>query len=79
MRTERLRCFDLQPSTFLSDVEDRSVIEWSKDTVNWAKSTSSAVGFLIAEIADARPELFPGFDQVVLSFGELVAVMDDSS
>ena len=77
-RTGTLRCFDLRPSTFLSDLEDRLVIEWSKDAVNWAKSASGAVGFLITEIADARPEPFPGFDQVVLSFGELVAVIDDS-
>ncbi|MFQ4149761.1 GIY-YIG nuclease family protein [Arthrobacter sp. LAPM80] len=46
--------------------------------LGWAKSASSAVGFLITKIADARPEPFPSFDQVVLSFSELVAVVDDS-
>lgn len=78
LRTETMRCFDLQPSAFLSDLDERLVIEWSKDTVNWAKPASAAAGFSVTEIADARPEPFPGFDQVVLSFSELVAVMDDS-
>lgn len=73
-----MRCFDLQPSTFLSNLNQRLVIEWAKDTVNWAKTAGSALNFAVTEIADARPEPFPGFDQLVIPFSELQAVVDDS-
>lgn len=77
-RTEGMRCFDLQPSTLLSNLNERLVIEWSKDTVNWAKTAGSALNFAVTEIADARPEPFPGFDQLVIPFSELQAVVADS-
>ncbi|MCQ9162954.1 GIY-YIG nuclease family protein [Arthrobacter sp. STN4] len=78
MRTADMRCFDLRPSPFLSDLEGRLVVEWSKDAVNWAKPALDCGGFLVTEVADARPEPFPGFDGLVLPFIELLAVMEDS-
>lgn len=78
MRNEIDRCFDLRRSRFLCDLDDRLVIEWSKDPVNWAKTANDARNFPIMEIEESRPEPFPGFDQLLISFSDLEAVISDS-
>ncbi|MFS3130848.1 GIY-YIG nuclease family protein [Nocardioides sp. Bht2] len=77
-RTEDLRYFDLRPSAALSALADRLVVEWSRDAVNWAKTGESASIFPVVEIADPEVVPFPGFDNVLLSYGELQAVVADS-
>ncbi|MBB2996477.1 GIY-YIG nuclease family protein [Paeniglutamicibacter cryotolerans] len=77
-RTPTLRCFDLRPTQFLASFQGRLVIEWSKDAVNWAKSAKNTMSFPIMEISDPRPEPFPGFDQLLLTFNELQSVVEDS-
>ena len=48
------------------------------DPVNWAKRAEQGTGFEVKEIADAQAEAFPGFDNLLLSFSELQAVIEDS-
>lgn len=77
-RTETLRFYDLLPSQCLADFQNRLVIEWSNDAVNWAKRGELGAKFRVTEIADAQVQTFPGFDELILSFAELQTVMEDS-
>lgn len=56
---------------------DRLVIEWTKDTVNWAKTGDQATGMTVVEISDPSSVPFPGFDSLLVSFDELQAVITD--
>ena len=76
-RTERSRFFDLRPSQVFSAHEQRLVIEWTADTVNWAKSGTQALTMPIVEISDPTTEPFPGFDSLIVSFRELQAIIED--
>lgn len=68
----------LRPSSALSSLKDRLVVEWSGDTVNWAKKGASAASFPVIELADPQAVPFPGFDRVLISYGELQAVVEES-
>ncbi|MGF6886313.1 hypothetical protein ABIA39_000280 [Nocardia sp. GAS34] len=76
-RTDSRRIFDLRPCDLLSALSGRLVIEWSGDTVNWAKHARSAALFRVVEIVDREPVPFPGYDQVLITHRELEAVVDD--
>ena len=77
-QTAGLRYFDLRLSDALSSLRDRLVIEWSKDAVNWAKSGVGASKFPVVELADPVAVAFPGFDQVLITYGELVTMVESS-
>lgn len=77
-RTETLRYFDLEESDLLASLRNRLVVEWSKDSINWAKSGASASSFPIMEIADPEAVPFPGFDGVTVGYAELQAMVKDS-
>ncbi|MEZ0578137.1 GIY-YIG nuclease family protein [Nocardioides sp. MH1] len=77
-QTDSHRYFDLRPMTVMSSLANRLVIEWSKDTINWAKKGASAAGFPIVEIADPDVVSFPGYDSVLLSRSELRTMLEDS-
>jgi hypothetical protein len=77
-RTDRLRFFDLRESGLLFSLRDRLVIEWGKDTVNWAKLGTAAAAFAIVEIADLDAVAFPGFDRVLVTRDTLRNVIEDS-
>jgi hypothetical protein len=76
-RTDLLRFFDLRHSPVFSAHTQRLVIEWPADTVNWAKSGTQAGTMPVVEISDPKTEPFPGFDSIVISFGELQAILED--
>ncbi|MDQ0733139.1 GIY-YIG nuclease family protein [Arthrobacter sp. B1I2] len=76
-RTDIWRFFDLRPSPVFSAMADRLVIEWTADTVNWAKAGETASLMPVVEIADPQTEPFPGFDLLLISYGELQAVVAD--
>lgn len=76
-RTNGMRYFDLRPSPSLLHLQDRLVVEWSRDAVNWAKSGESAAAFPVVELADPGEVAFPGFDDLVLTHAELLAVVED--
>ncbi|MEN8584771.1 hypothetical protein ABFP37_18930 [Burkholderia sp. RS01] len=76
-RTDIWRFFDLRPSPVFSALTDRLVIEWTPDTVNWAKSGRTASPMVAIEIADPQTEPFPGFDSLLISYDELQAVVAD--
>lgn len=76
-RTADLRCFDLRPSAVLGSLQDRLVVQWSRDPVNWFKGGAAASAFPVVEIADPVEVPFPGFDKLLISYGELVTMVQD--
>ncbi|MCB0913718.1 MAG: GIY-YIG nuclease family protein [Propionibacteriaceae bacterium] len=77
-RTERRRYFRLSESELLESMRNRLLIEWSKDPVNWAKGGAVGARFRVVEIADPQVIAFPGYDNVLLSYGELQQMVTDS-
>jgi hypothetical protein len=77
-RTEDLRYFDLHQSDVLLSFRSRLVIEWSNDTINWAKAGGKAHHMPVVEIADPARVPFPGFDNVLIGHDELLAIAEDS-
>lgn len=77
-RIDNSRYFDLHPSALLSSLRDRLVIEWSADTINWAKLGATAARLPVVEIADPSKVPFPGFDKVLITHDELTEVVEDS-
>ncbi|AUI59589.1 hypothetical protein [Amycolatopsis sp. BJA-103] len=51
-RTEAHRFFDLRRSDALATLRERLVVEWSKDTVDWAKTRAIGSRLPVVEIAD---------------------------
>lgn len=76
-RTDVWRFFDLRPSSAFSALADRLVMEWTADTVNWAKTGKTASLMRVVEIADPQTQPFPGFDSLLISYDELQAVVGD--
>ena len=77
-RTDVLRYFDLHQSDVLVSLRNRLVIEWSNDTINWAKAGQKADQMPVVEIADPARVPFPGFDEVLITYDELLAITEDS-
>lgn len=69
-----LRTFDLVVTERLSDLRGRLVIGW-RSPRTWRMSGTTAGGYPVLEIADARPVAFPGYDRLVLDHAQLQAVM----
>lgn len=76
-RKETLRYFDLRPSELLASLHDRLVIEWSKGP-RWQNTGVMTAGLPVLEIADPRRVPFEGFDKVLLRYGELCAMVEES-
>lgn len=77
-RTESSRYFDLHPAQLIRSLQGRLLIEWSQDTVNWAKQGARATHFPVIEIADPQIVEFPGYDNVLLNYGQLQEMVVDS-
>lgn len=77
-RTDSRRYFRLQETGLLETLKGRLLIEWSNDPVNWAKRGPIGAHFPIIEIADPQLVDFPGYDTVLLSYGELQQMVTDS-
>ena len=73
-REGAIRSFDLEVSEAMADLRDRLVIGW-KAARSWKINGTTAANYPVLEIADSRPIPFPGFDQLILSYGKLQAVM----
>jgi hypothetical protein len=58
-------------------LRNRLVIEWN-DTINWAKAGGKADQMPVVEIADPARVPFPGFDNVLITHDELLAIAEDS-
>lgn len=69
-----LRTFDLVVSDHLADLRERLVLGW-RSPRTWRLNGPTAAGYPVVEIADAKPIPFPGFDQLVLDYEKLQAVM----
>lgn len=70
----RLRTFDLVASEQLTDLRNRLVIGW-RSPRTWRINATTAAGYPVMEIADAKPVPFPGFDRLALDYTRLQAVM----
>ena len=68
------RTFDLAESGSMADLRRRLVIGWRSPRA-WRLTGTTAADYPVMEIADAEPIPFPGFDRLVLSHGQLQAVM----
>ncbi|MFJ2755771.1 GIY-YIG nuclease family protein [Nocardioides sp. NPDC087217] len=77
-RAQEHRWFDLRQSDLLASLRDRLVVEWTSDTINWAKSGRTAEAMRVVEIADPEAVVFPGYDRFVIDYPTLQAVIDDS-
>ena len=73
-RTADKRFFDLIPSAMLKSLVVRLVIEWGRDTINWAKMGAAAAAFPVLKIADPAAVPFPGFDDLELDQVGLLAL-----
>lgn len=72
-----LREFDLQlrPGA-LADLVGRLVIRWASPRAWWVNGTT-AQNYPVLEVVAAEPEPFPGFDNLVVDFDRLQAVVSD--
>jgi hypothetical protein len=68
------RTFDLEHTDLMADLRNRLVIGWRSPRTWWIKATT-AVTYPVAEIADAQPVRFPGFDALTLDYPQLQAVL----
>ncbi|WP_417218140.1 GIY-YIG nuclease family protein [Arthrobacter sp.] len=76
-RTATHRYFDLRESAVFSALANRLVIEWTPDTVNWAKAGARTLTMPVVEIADPHIEPFPGFDSLLVDFNQLQRILHD--
>lgn len=68
------RTFDLAVTEQMADIRNRLVIGWRSPRTWWINGTTAA-GYPVMEIADAKPVPFPGFDRLVMDYAQLQAVM----
>ncbi|SCC40456.1 GIY-YIG catalytic domain-containing protein [Arthrobacter sp. NIO-1057] len=69
-----LRQFNLEVSNELSDLKNRLVIGWRSPRA-WRLNGPTASQYPVIEIADSQPIPFPGFDNLVLDYPNLQAIM----
>lgn len=75
-RTATNRFFDLRSDDFLKPLVGRLVVEWDVPLV-WNRRATDAKSMPVIEIADRDIVPFPGYDQVLLGFGELIDMVSD--
>lgn len=69
-----LRTFDLIETKHMADLKSRLVVGW-RSPRTWRMNATTAASYPVVGIADAEPIPFPGFDRLVLSHRQLLAVM----
>lgn len=67
--------YDLEPCDLLAEYENRLTVDWGGAYVTWAQNGTNNKH--IVSIAERKPQ-FPGFDKLLLSFGELADVINNS-
>lgn len=68
--------YHLEVVDILSDLKDRLVIDWGKSTINWCQWLREDKPKQVVEILpDGYVKEFPGFDELILSFGELEKII----
>lgn len=68
------RTFDLSRTDIMADLGGRLVVGWNAPRSWWMRANTAAT-YPVTGIADAEPIPFPGFDELILSHGDLQAVM----
>ena len=67
--------FDLKKCDLLADYENRLVIDWGKSTRMWHQKGTTEKE-IVSLRADIR-KVFPGYEQVILSYDELKEIVDN--
>ncbi len=67
--------FDLQETQILADLNGRLVIDWGSGTRSWAQNGTTGERKQVLAILERPAAPFPGFERLVLSFGELSEVV----
>lgn len=71
-----LRFFRLEISAHMSELRNRLVIKW-KAPRSWRLNGETVAKYPVVEIAEANPEPFPGYENLVLNHDKLQIVMTD--
>lgn len=69
--------FNLEPVDLLKDYEGRLVIDWGKGTLAWHQKGTTEKPIIAIDAANKQP--FPGFENVVLSYGMLKEVAENDT
>lgn len=80
-RRKLLHVFNFQKVEGFEELENRVVINWGKDTINWVKKFKTGAAREVVEIrrkdrADRVVMPFPGMGKVLLSFDEMAEVVN---
>lgn len=76
-RTAIDRFYDLRETDVLTSLRRRLLIEWTKDTINWAKLGPRAWSLPVLEIADPTVVEFPGYDELIVDYATLQQTVTD--
>ncbi|WP_313025343.1 GIY-YIG nuclease family protein [Mobilicoccus sp.] len=76
-RTAVDRFYDLRETNLLDSLRRRLLVEWTKDTINWAKTGPRAWPLPVLEIADPSVVEFPGYDELVVEYATLQQAVVD--
>lgn len=68
------RQFDLAKTGLMEDLRSRLVIRWNAPR-SWWMWSKTAGAYPVTGIADAEPIPFPGFDELILDYADLQAVI----
>ena len=68
--------FDLEHIDLLEEYENRLVIDWGDSTRQWKQKGSNEKP--VSYILPNEKQKFPGYESLVLSYGKLKSVIDDS-
>lgn len=68
------RQFSVAPTELMADLAGRLVIDWNAPRSWWMRATTASM-YPVFGIADAEPIPFPGFDELILDYAQLQAVM----
>jgi hypothetical protein len=72
-----LRMFELQARpAILPDLTGRLLIQWASPRAWWVNGTT-AQSYPVLEVVESEPDPFPGFDNLIVDFDRLQAVVSD--
>lgn len=67
--------FALEQTGILNDLSGRLIIDWGRGTRTWKQNGTTASSKPVLAIAERAVDPFPGFENLVLTFQELEAVL----
>lgn len=77
MNTTNCYRYDLQMNDRFTDLRDRLVIDWGRGTRTWVQHYRNGVKPVVEVLPQGYVRRFPGFMDVVLSYDELVKIINN--